>query len=274
MKPRAIDLHHLGRERVICAWLVGDVIVDPGPTSCLEALLDGLDGLVPRALALTHIHLDHAGASGSLVQRFPGLEVWVHERGARHLVDPVRLVASAARLYGDRMAVLWGEMLPVPEANIHVLGDGERIGDFDVIHTPGHASHHVAFRHGTSAFVGDLAGVRIPPCDFLLPPTPPPDIDVPAWHGSLARVRAWEPQHLALTHFGGWNDAAGHLDRMDAQLDRWAAVARSEDAAGFAAAQRQAIAQEGGAEVAEQFAQAAPPDHGYDGLKRYWSREG
>src|ERR1700731_2523398 len=112
--PRPIDLHPLGRERVICAWVVDDVIVDPGPSSCVETLLEQLGDWRPRALALTHIHLDHAGAAGVLVRRWPDLEVWVHERGAPHTIDPTKLLASAKRLYGDDMDRLWGEVAPVP----------------------------------------------------------------------------------------------------------------------------------------------------------------
>ncbi len=117
---------HLGRERVIGCWQVDDVLIDPGPSSCLPTLLRRSATSRPRALLLTHIHLDHAGATGTLVERWPELEVYVHERGARHMADPARLVESARRLYGEDMDRLWGEMLPVPEANLHVLSGGER----------------------------------------------------------------------------------------------------------------------------------------------------
>ena len=159
---RVIDLMHLGRERVIGCWQVDDVLIDPGPTSCLPALLEALGDQRPRALLLTHIHLDHAGATGSLVQRWPDLEVYVHERGARHLIDPSRLVDSATRLYGEDMDRLWGEMLPVPEDNLTVLAGGERLldGAYEVAYTPGHASHHVSFLHDGTAFVGDVGGVQ------------------------------------------------------------------------------------------------------------------
>ncbi len=159
-----IDLMHLGRDRVIGAYELDGLIVDPGPASCLEALLEGLEG-EPRALLLTHIHLDHAGATGSLVRRFPKLRVYVHEVGAPHLVDPAKLLRSAGRLYGDDLERLWGEVLPVPASNVVALSGGERIEGFRVAYTPGHASHHVAYLHESSgdAFVGDVAGVRIPP---------------------------------------------------------------------------------------------------------------
>ncbi|MDX6675759.1 MAG: hypothetical protein QOH11_3177, partial [Solirubrobacteraceae bacterium] len=168
---RPIDVHHLGHERVICCWQVGDVLVDPGPEPCIDTLLEALGGEVPRALLLTHIHLDHAGAAGALVRQWPDLEVHVHERGAPHLVDPGKLVASATRLYGDEMERRWGEIVPVPRENLRVLsGDGsEVVHGFRVAYTPGHASHHVCYLHENSgwAFVGDAAGVRIPPAGFV-----------------------------------------------------------------------------------------------------------
>src|ERR1700730_14339443 len=153
---------HLGRPRVIGCWQVGDVLIDPGPSSCLPNLLHALDGERPRALLLTHIHLDHAGATGSLVERWPELDVYVHELGAPHLADPSRLLKSAKRLYGDDMDRLWGEVLPVPKRNLRELRGGELLdGDFEVAYTPGHASHHVSFLRSGTAYVGDVAGVRI-----------------------------------------------------------------------------------------------------------------
>src|SRR5665213_2116445 len=171
-----VDLMHLGRSRAIGAWLVGDVIVDPGPSSCLAQLLAALDGRSPRVIALTHIHLDHAGATGALLRRFPDAEVWVHERGAPHLIDPSKLLVSATRLYGDQMELLWGEVLPVPAERTRVLRGGETIDGFRVADTPGHASHHVSYLHEASgrAFTGDVAGVRISGGPVLAP-TPPPD---------------------------------------------------------------------------------------------------
>ncbi len=150
----------------------------------------------PRPLLLTHIHFDHAGASGSLVERWPDLRVYVHERGAKHMMDPTRLYNSARRLYGDDMERLWGEMLPVPEANLEILSGGETIRDgaYKVQYTPGHASHHVSYLHDGTAFVGDVGGVRIRPESMTIPPTPPPDVDVEAWHESIALVRAWRPR--------------------------------------------------------------------------------
>jgi len=273
MEIRPIDLHHLGREHVICAWLVGETIVDPGPASCLDTLLEGLGDVEPRALALTHIHLDHAGASGSLVRKWPNLEVHVHERGARHMADPEKLLASATRLYGEDMDRLWGEFLAVPRENLKVLTGGERFGGLEVAYTPGHASHHVSYlAEDGVAFAGDVAGVRVAPSEFVLAPTPPPDIDLELWHRSIDRVRAWRPERLALTHFGAFEDVDGHLSRVAEQLDHWAGVARVREMDDFITQQRAYIVAATGPERAAVFEQAAPPDQGWQGLTRYWSR--
>lgn len=271
---RPIDVRHLGRPRVICSWLVDDVLVDPGPTSSLPALLEGLDGTVPRAIALTHIHLDHAGATGSLVARWPGVEVWVHERGARHIHDPTRLLESATRLYGADMDRLWGEVVPVPEERITVLRGGERLGSLEVAYTPGHASHHVSYWHPGSGtvFAGDVAGVRIEPLAYVLAPTPPPEVDVEAWHDSVALIRAWKPERLAVTHFGAAADPKAHLDELERQLDRWAARARETDRESFARELRADVEASCGPEDAACYQQGAPYEHIYDGLERYWRK--
>src|SRR4051812_19056056 len=187
---RPIDVMHLGRDRVICAYDVGGAIVDPGPTTSVETLIEGLEGDVPRALLLTHVHLDHAGAAGVLCRRFPELVVYVHERGAPHLVDSSKLLESAGRLYGDDMERLWGEVAPVPEERVRALSGGETVEGFRVAYTPGHASHHVCYLHEETrdVYVGDVAGVRIPPSEFTLAPTPPPDIDIEAWLDSIETV--------------------------------------------------------------------------------------
>ncbi len=271
---RLIDVMHLGRPQVIGAWLVGDVVIDPGPTSCLETLLEGLGGERPRALLLTHIHLDHAGASGSLVQRWPDLEVYVHERGARHMVRPERLLDSARQLYGADMDRLWGEMVPVPEANIHVLRGDETLfgGDFEVAYTPGHASHHVSFLHESTAFVGDVGGVRIAGSRLTIPPSPPPDIDVEKWHASIEQIRAWRPDRLVMTHFGESADVDEQLAELERRLDDWAARAREQDLDAFVAGVRDEIAQHVDAETALAYDQAAPPEQLYAGLERYWRK--
>jgi glyoxylase-like metal-dependent hydrolase (beta-lactamase superfamily II) len=270
---RLIDCMHLGRARVIGCWVVDDVLIDPGPSSCLPALLEGLGDFVPRALLLTHIHLDHAGASGSLVARWPGLEVYVHERGARHMIDPSRLLASAAQLYKDDMDRLWGEMVPVPAERIHELKGGERLFDaFDVAYTPGHASHHVSYLHEGTAYVGDVGGVRITEGGPAIPPTPPPDIDVEAWHASLKLVSGWAPERLAMTHFGSSERVQAQLDEVGRRLDRWAGLARELELAQFIDAIRTEIEASTDAEAAAAYAQAAPRDQLYAGLRRYWDK--
>ena len=268
-----IDCMHLGRPRVIGCWVQGDALIDPGPSSCLPTLLEGLGELVPRALLLTHIHLDHAGASGSLVRRWPELEVYVHERGARHLVDPARLLASATQLYGEDMDRLWGEMVPVPEARIRVLRGGERLpGGFEVAYTPGHASHHVSYRHGDTAYVGDVGGVRITAGGPVIPPTPPPDIDVEAWHASIRLIAGWAPKRLAMTHFGSSDDVEGQLAEVGRRLDAWAELARDHDLEGFTGAVRAEVEASTDPATAAAYAQAAPREQLYAGLRRYWDK--
>lgn len=275
-RMRVIDLHHLGRERVIGCWQVDEVLIDPGPASCLDVLLAALEG-PPKALLLTHIHLDHAGAAGSLVKRWPDLEVYVHERGAEHLSDPARLLESARRLYGDDLERLWGEVLPVPERNLRVLSGGERLfdGRFDVAYTPGHASHHVSYLHGRTAFIGDVGGVRIMPETLTIPPTPPPDIDIEAWHASIDQILRWKPQRLAMTHFGANDDIGEQLADLAERLDSWAALVHTEDLETFVGVVEGEIERGSGAANREAYAQAAPPDQLYAGLERYWrKREG
>lgn len=271
---RAIDVFHEGLEHVICAWQVDDVIVDPGPESTSDTLLDALGDEEPRALLLTHIHFDHAGAAGALVRRWPDLEVWVHERGARHLADPARLVASAKRLYGEEFDRLWGEVVPIPAKNLRVLRGGESEDGWDVAYTPGHASHHVSFRHADSGwvFAGDTAGVRLPPGELLLAPTPPPDFDLTAWQASIDTLEAWEPQTLAITHFGDYRDVAAHLDRLREALARWSELAGRTDRAGYAAALRAELDAALDDDAAASFAQAMPPEDQWLGIDRYLTR--
>jgi glyoxylase-like metal-dependent hydrolase (beta-lactamase superfamily II) len=274
-RMRAIDVRHLGRERVICCWQVGDVLIDPGPESSVAGLLDELDGERPRALLLTHIHLDHAGASGTLVREWPELEVFVHERGAPHMVDPSRLVESARRLYGDDLERLWGEMAPVPEANLRVLSGGETLeGGFRVAYTPGHASHHVSYLHEDSgrAFVGDVGGVRIGEGGPVIPPTPPPDIDLDAWNHSLSLVAEWRPESLGITHFGAIGAPFEHLAAMRDSLAAWATLAAELDAGTFEERQRTAVAEVVDPETAAVYDEAAPPQLHWLGLDRYWRK--
>jgi glyoxylase-like metal-dependent hydrolase (beta-lactamase superfamily II) len=273
---RPIDCLHLGRRRVICCWQLGDVLVDPGPSSCLETLLAALDGRPPRALLLTHIHLDHAGASGSLVRLFPELEVYVHERGARHMADPQRLLDSARRLYGDDMHRLWGAFEPVPQTQLRPLSGGEvlELGDrrFEVAYTPGHASHHVSYLHDGTAFVGDVAGVRITPQTPPVPPTPPPDFDLDLWHRSLELIAAWAPERLAMTHFGASGDVEWQLTDVRARLDRIVELARELESEPWIEAVRAELREASSPEVFEAYLQATPTDQAYAGLRRYWDK--
>lgn len=266
---------HLGNARVIGCWQVDDVLVDPGPSSCLDMLLGALGDERPRAVLLTHVHLDHAGATGSLVERWPELPVYVHERGARHMADPSRLYSSAQRLYGEDMERLWGAMRPVPEENLNVLQGGERLldGRFVVAYTPGHASHHVSYLHEGTAFVGDVAGVRITPDSITIPPTPPPDIDVGRWHESIATIRAWQPDRLAMTHFDGYENVTEQLDELGARLDDWSELARSGDRDRFISIVQGEILRHGSPRQAAVYQQAAPVEQLYAGYERYWSKQ-
>ena len=272
MQP--IDVRHLGRERVICCWRVGDVLVDPGPESSLRTLVEALGGEPPRALLLTHIHLDHAGAAGAIVRRWPEVTVYVHQVGAPHLVDPAKLLASARRLYGDDMERLWGEVAPVPEGNVRALGGGETVEGFRVAYTPGHASHHVSYLHGDSgrAFVGDVAGVQVERGGPVLTPTPPPDIDVEAWNRSLSLVAEWGPESLGITHFGAVEQPFEHLAIVRDRLAAWATLARELDGPAFEAHIRQEIAANTDPDTAAAYLQACPPEQQWPGLERYWRR--
>ncbi len=269
-----VDVRHLGRERVVCCARVDDVIVDPGPESSSATLLRALGDWAPRAILLTHIHFDHAGATGALLRRWPGAEVWVHERGARHLIDPSKLVASAQRIYGDDMERLWGEVVPVPEANVRILQGGERLGPWHVRYTPGHAQHHVAYLHEPTrtAFCGDVAGVRIGDGP-VLPPTPPPDIDLEQWRASVELVRDWAPDRLVITHFGAIDDPQEHLDALLDGLSRQAARARELDSDAFAELVRAEIERAADPATVACYLQAMPPETLWAGLDRYLRRQ-
>jgi glyoxylase-like metal-dependent hydrolase (beta-lactamase superfamily II) len=211
------------------------------------------------------------------VKRWPELEVYVHEQGASHLVDPARVLESAKRLYGDDLERLWGEFLPVPESNLRILTGGERLfdGRFEVAYTPGHASHHVAYLHGRTAFVGDVGGVRIAPETLTIPPTPPPDIDIEAWHASIEQLLRWRPDRLAVTHFGANDDIGTQLADLADRLDTWAALVRTEDLQTFVGIVEDEIERGASSAHHEAYKLAAPPEQIYAGLERYWrKREG
>jgi glyoxylase-like metal-dependent hydrolase (beta-lactamase superfamily II) len=274
---RAIDVRHKGQEKVICCFEVDGVLIDPGPEISVATLLEALGGDRPRALLLTHIHFDHAGASGALVRRWPDLPVYVHERGAPHMADPAKLVASAGRLYGgdEGLRALWGEVIGVPAANLRVLSGGERDveGAFRVEYTPGHASHHVSFLHEPSgvAFVGDTGGARIPPHDFTIAPTPPPDVDIAAWERSIETIRAWRPAALGITHFG--ETPPEQLDRCLEALHAQRDLAAEHDQDAFVAAMTERIRAAVG-EDTESMLAAAPPDQLHMGLARWFTKFG
>jgi glyoxylase-like metal-dependent hydrolase (beta-lactamase superfamily II) len=272
-EPQLTDLLHVGRKHAIGSWRVEDVLIDSGPASCVERLLPALDERPPRVLALTHIHLDHAGAAGTLAARYPDMEVWVHERGAPHLVDPSKLLASAGRLYGDEMERLWGEVLPVPAERLRVLRGGETLGPFEVAYTPGHAWHHVSYLHRDSgwAFTGDVAGVRIDDGPVMAP-TPPPDIDLAAWRESIALLEAWRPRTLAITHFARHDDVAEHFAALREILDEVERLAAEVDEDAFVAAMTKRAGQADDGKVQSTYDHTMPARQGYRGLRRYLER--
>ena len=248
------------------------MLVDCGPASTLPTLLEGLGDTRPAALLLTHIHLDHAAGAGALVARWPELPVYVHERGVRHLADPARLLASARRLYGDELPRLWGEMIPIPVENLRPLRGGETILDrYEVAATPGHAGHHVSFRRGATAFVGDVAGIRVVPGALTLPPTPPPDIDVEAWCASLDIIAGWAPERLALTHFGEGGDPLPQLRELRTRLLRWADLARDGDRERFLAIVAEELARDDAREQVEAYGGLERLSEYQAGLARYWA---
>ncbi|HET8638664.1 MAG TPA: MBL fold metallo-hydrolase [Solirubrobacterales bacterium] len=273
---RVIDTMHLGRPHVIGCWNVDGALVDPGPESSMQTLLDALGDEQPRAILLTHIHLDHAAATGALVRRWPGLEVYVHEVGAPHLIDPSRLLASAERLYGDDMERLWGEIVPIPEQNVIALRGGETALGMRVAYTPGHASHHVSYLHEESgtAFVGDVAAVRIPGADLIVPPTPPPDIQIETWEESIGIIEGWRPQRLALTHFGAVEEPEEHLAIVRERLREEAELARALSEADYEKRHRDRVAEAASSEdVAAELLQSVPPEYQWRGLDRYWRKK-
>jgi glyoxylase-like metal-dependent hydrolase (beta-lactamase superfamily II) len=277
---RVIDVMHLGRPHVIGCWEVDGVLVDPGPESSLSTVLEAIGDEQPRAVLLTHIHLDHAAATGAMVRRWPDLEVYVHERGAPHLIDPSKLLASAERLYGDKLEYLWGEIVPVPAANVHPLAGGETVLGMHVAYTPGHASHHVCYFHEESgtAFCGDVAACRIPPSNLIVPPTPPPDIDIETWEASLDTVAAWSPERLALTHFGAIEgNVPSYIERAKAKLHEEAdlahRMAEQEYNVDLESRIRAHLGDEGiEGDTIDELLLAVPTAYQWSGLDRYWRK--
>ena len=276
--PDPLDLHHLGEERVIGVYLLetddGLALQDCGPSTCIPALKERLSerGLALtdlRHLLLSHIHLDHAGAAGTLVREHPGLQVHVSEIGAPHVVDPSRLEASARRLYEDEFDSLWGELAPVPEQNVHVVGD--RVLGLECFPSPGHAAHHVCYLAADGTlYAGDAAGVRIMPDRHIWPVAPPPEIDLDAWERTIDELELRAPERLALIHFGVVDQPRDHLRRLRRQLRLWAQrVRQGMDEDEFVEAARADIEDEG---EAWYYERAAPLWQSYRGLRRYWDK--
>jgi glyoxylase-like metal-dependent hydrolase (beta-lactamase superfamily II) len=275
-----IDLHHQAIARIVGAYLVetddGPALFDCGPTTCIDALKAGLaemDLALPdvRHLLLSHIHLDHAGAAGTLVREHPGLQVHVSEIGAPHVADPSRLEASARRLYGDAFGELWGELAPVPEDNVHVVGD--RVLGLECFPSPGHAAHHVCYLHEDGTlYAGDAAGVRIVPARHVIPASPPPEVDVEAWFRTLEEIERRQPERLALIHFGVVESTSEHLALVREELARWSEWAERglDEDAWIDAARRNLVAAVG--DEADRWERAGPLWQSYLGMKRYWDK--
>lgn len=235
-----IDTQFQDERQIIASYLIvgerGLALVDVGSAATVDALLAGVraagfDPVDITHLLLTHVHLDHAGAAGALVQRLPRARVYVHRIGAPHLIDPTRLMSSAARIYGDRMERLWGHMAPVPEDRLDIVDDGDeiRVGarTLRALYTPGHAIHHIALydeAHGV-AFPGDVAGVSIEGVNFVRPPTPPPDLSLEDWDASITRLEALRLERLYLPHFGVVDAPAQHFATLRRRLHEWGEIA-------------------------------------------------
>jgi glyoxylase-like metal-dependent hydrolase (beta-lactamase superfamily II) len=288
-----LDTNWVGRPHSVAAALLESgghrAIIDPGPESTYATLRErlqecGLSVAQLDAVLLTHIHLDHAGASGSLVRENPRLAVYVHNLGAPHMIDPSRLLASAARLWPDNLHQLFGETLPVPKENLRILEGGETLTlgarKLEVAYTPGHASHHVSYFDAAEglAFVGDTTGIRIDNGPYILPATPPPDISLEIWETSFAAILERRPSRLFLTHFGYAENPAEHIDEFRRRLHGWAELAaeilrsassESEAKEAFVARAQAEMQERLGADEAEHHAFTAGLDLSFLGLARY-----
>jgi glyoxylase-like metal-dependent hydrolase (beta-lactamase superfamily II) len=293
-----VDLNFLGIPEIIATAVLHDstgvALIDPGPSTThanLKAALHqkGIRIGDVRQILLTHIHLDHAGVTGTLVREHPSIEVFVHERGAPHMVDPKKLLASAGRLYGADMDRLWGDFVPVPAGRVRTLKGEEHIvaggRELHVAYTPGHASHHVSFfdRSSRVAFVGDTAGIRRANGSYVMPPTPPPDIDLDAWRASEDRILSWDPDTLFLTHFGPYHGARLHFQEMSTRLEAWSGIVRRllADTSLDEDTRQQRFIDEAlldlkrqvGEVQAEQYNRAGRLDYSWQGLSRYWKKK-
>jgi len=242
--PGVLEIDTLlgGWERITAGYLIegpAPVLVETGSQSSVPALLEALaaHGVGPGDLAgvaVTHIHLDHAGGVGDVARAFPQATVYVHEKGARHLIDPSRLVDSASRVYGPLLDSLYGRLDPTPAERIHVLNDGEEIAvgpnrSLVTVDSPGHAKHHLALHDTESGilFAGDAVGVRLPDAGVIRPATPPPDFDLDQAVTSLRKFRQRVPSGVALAHYGLLPDPLGMLEEAEGILCRWAEVAEA-----------------------------------------------
>lgn len=288
-----IDTEHLGEREATGCWLVcgsAPILVDPGQEISLETVLAGMERAGVRgdelaAVLITHIHLDHSGACGRLAQLYPQFDIYVHSSGARHLVDPTRLLKSAAMLYGDKLEQLWGKVLPVPGERVHALEGDEllKIGDrsIEVAYSPGHASHHVTYfdLEDGSAYTGDVAGMSLKPGDIAVPPTPPPDIDIEQWLGSLDLIEEHGPKALRLAHYGEVDDASAHLEEIRRRLIDWASIAEEyieSEAEGAGTAFKQKVRDELVREYepadVDRYLDSDRAAANFEGLKRYLTR--
>jgi glyoxylase-like metal-dependent hydrolase (beta-lactamase superfamily II) len=298
MEIEIIDLEFMGTEEIIASFLLmggnSAAMVETGPSTCIENLLRGLEdnGVAPEdveKVLLTHIHLDHSGASGVLADRLPNATFYVHEAGYQHLVDPSKLLKSASRIYGDRMEELWGEVRPVPEDRIITLEGGEEIeaagGVLAAHYTPGHAYHHLAFHEPGSGmlFAGDVGGVRMPGQSYVKPPTPPPEVDIKAWKGSIETIRKLDPGFICPTHFGCYQDVGRHLGELEQRLEDWLLIVEERMDEGrsqediveeFGARGDEEMLREGAdPEDSERYELAANYEMLVAGLMRYVSRQ-
>lgn len=292
-----LDLHFLGVPESIGPVLLHSdgqlALIDCGPSSCLSDLRAELTsrGISVRdlnAILLTHIHLDHAGASGTLVRENPNLQIYVHELGAPHMANPEKLLRSARRLYGDAMDAMLGEFLAVPESNLHLLKGGESLKiagrELEVAYTPGHASHHVSYFDQSTgiAFVGDTTGLRLAKHDYIAPVTPPPDIDLESWKRSLDEIRRRAPARLCLTHYGPFSNVNEHLDRSWENLCRWSEkverllnhdIADADRPTNFCAWVAQEMNRELPDGQASIYSTTSNPVLSWLGLARYWKKK-
>jgi glyoxylase-like metal-dependent hydrolase (beta-lactamase superfamily II) len=230
-----LDTNHLGFSGTVGVYVLpgddGYALIETGPGSTLETIKGSLATLELelknlQAILVTHIHLDHAGAAGQLAQE-TGATLYVHERGAPHLVDPSKLLASAERIYGDSLQSQWGTILPAPKENVVAVTDGERLElvghTVEVLYTPGHASHHVAFLlNGETMFTGDASAIHFAGSSVIRPALPPPEVNLEIWQDSVEKMIAAKPKRLLLTHYGEVQNAETHLRQVIERNQQWA----------------------------------------------------